>query len=117
MACPSFLFSQDASARRQLICNVVGLVNVTKGKNIIFTSQATNALRLRSPYDIMNLGRLFGLNQAVSKMAVSTNCRAVLLRGKTRAETAKSTISVAFSEALLSQAKVRKRHSATWLHV
>jgi len=45
----------DARARRQLVSNVLALIRVTKGKNIIFSSAAVDAISLRGPYDVSNL--------------------------------------------------------------
>uniref|UniRef100_A0A4W5QLM6 Ribonuclease P/MRP 30 subunit n=1 Tax=Hucho hucho TaxID=62062 RepID=A0A4W5QLM6_9TELE len=41
-------------------------------------------LELRGPYDIANLGLLFGLSEEEGKAAISTNCRAVHLHGEMR---------------------------------
>ncbi|KAG0327467.1 hypothetical protein BGZ99_007551 [Dissophora globulifera] len=46
---------RDASARRNLISNAQSLIRVTRGKNIILSSQAMRAMELRGPYDIVNL--------------------------------------------------------------
>ncbi|KTF75740.1 hypothetical protein cypCar_00037273 [Cyprinus carpio] len=53
--------------------------------NIIMSSGAERPLELRGPYDIANLGLVFSLSEGDAKAAVSTNCRAVLLHGETRA--------------------------------
>lgn len=45
----------DATARRNLISNAQSLIRVTRGKNIILSSQAMKAMELRGPYDIVNL--------------------------------------------------------------
>lgn len=45
----------DSASRRQLISNAQSLVRVTRGKNIIITSEAQRAMELRGPYDIVNL--------------------------------------------------------------
>ncbi|XP_030424942.1 ribonuclease P protein subunit p30 isoform X3 [Gopherus evgoodei] len=52
--------------------------------NIIISSAAERPLELRGPYDVANLGLLFGLSESDAKAAISTNCRAVLLHGETR---------------------------------
>ncbi|XP_038629176.1 ribonuclease P protein subunit p30 isoform X3 [Scyliorhinus canicula] len=52
--------------------------------NIIMSSAAERPLELRGPYDIANLGLLFGLTEGDAKAALSTNCRAALLHGETR---------------------------------
>jgi hypothetical protein len=46
-------------------------VRATKQKNIIITSQAARAMHCRGPYDVANLGRLFGFSAAAAKHAIS----------------------------------------------
>ncbi|XP_058177494.1 ribonuclease P protein subunit p30 [Anopheles ziemanni] len=41
-----------------------------KSKNLLISSAATNAFELRSPYDIANLGLIFGLSEEQSKQAI-----------------------------------------------
>ncbi|XP_047233893.1 ribonuclease P protein subunit p30 isoform X1 [Girardinichthys multiradiatus] len=75
---------RDTTMRCYTIANSVCLMESCKGKNIILSSAAEKALELRGPYDITNLGMLFGLSEADSKEAVSSTCRAVLLHAETR---------------------------------
>lgn len=76
---------RDTTMRRYTIANAISLMEVCKGKNIIMSSGAERPLELRGPYDIANLGLVFSLSEGDAKAAVSTNCRAVLLHGETRA--------------------------------
>ncbi|XP_078422112.1 ribonuclease P protein subunit p30 isoform X2 [Cetorhinus maximus] len=75
---------KDSTMRRYTISNALSLMQICKGKNIIMSSAAERHLELRGPYDIANLGLLFGLTEGDAKAAVSTNCRAALLHGETR---------------------------------
>uniref|UniRef100_A0A671FHE8 Ribonuclease P protein subunit p30 n=1 Tax=Rhinolophus ferrumequinum TaxID=59479 RepID=A0A671FHE8_RHIFE len=65
---------KDSTMRRYTISNALNLMQVCKGK----------PLEIRGPYDVANLGLLFGLSESDAKAAVSTHCRAVLLHGETR---------------------------------
>ncbi|XP_036294428.1 ribonuclease P protein subunit p30 isoform X2 [Pipistrellus kuhlii] len=65
---------KDSTMRRYTISNALNLMQVCKGK----------PLEIRGPYDVANLGLLFGLSESDAKAAVSTNCRAALLHGETR---------------------------------
>ncbi|EPY82010.1 Ribonuclease P protein subunit p30 isoform 2-like protein [Camelus ferus] len=65
---------KDSTMRRYTIANALNLMQVCKGK----------PLEIRGPYDVANLGLLFGLSESDAKAAVSTNCRAALLHGETR---------------------------------
>ncbi|KAL1921386.1 uncharacterized protein VTP21DRAFT_11102 [Calcarisporiella thermophila] len=86
---------RDNSARRHLISNAQALVRVTHGKNLILSSEAQRALELRGPYDVINLGALFGLNQATAKDCVAANGRAVILRAETRRNTYRAVVGAA----------------------
>uniref|UniRef100_A0A8I6GJ86 Ribonuclease P protein subunit p30 n=1 Tax=Rattus norvegicus TaxID=10116 RepID=A0A8I6GJ86_RAT len=65
---------RDATMRRYTISNALNLMQICKGK----------PLEIRGPYDVANLGLLFGLSENEGKAAVSTNCRAAFLHGETR---------------------------------
>ncbi|XP_059025470.1 ribonuclease P protein subunit p30 isoform X4 [Mustela lutreola] len=73
---------KDSTMRRYTISNALNLMQVCKGKNVILSSAAERPLEIRGPYDVANLGLLFGLSESDAKAAVSTNCRAVLLHGE-----------------------------------
>ncbi|XP_027695646.1 ribonuclease P protein subunit p30 [Vombatus ursinus] len=75
---------KDSTMRRYTISNALSLMQICKGKNIIVSSGAERPLEIRGPYDVANLGLLFGLSESDAKAAVSTNCRATLLHGETR---------------------------------
>ncbi|XP_030424941.1 ribonuclease P protein subunit p30 isoform X2 [Gopherus evgoodei] len=75
---------KDSTMRRYTISNALSLMQICKRKNIIISSAAERPLELRGPYDVANLGLLFGLSESDAKAAISTNCRAVLLHGETR---------------------------------
>ncbi|XP_020658863.2 ribonuclease P protein subunit p30 isoform X1 [Pogona vitticeps] len=75
---------KDSTMRRYTISNALSLMQICRGKNIILSSAAEKPLQLRGPYDVANLGWLFGLSEGNAKAAVSTNGRAVLLHGETR---------------------------------
>ncbi|NXW75758.1 RPP30 protein, partial [Hirundo rustica] len=73
---------KDSTMRRYTISNAISLMQICKGK---VSSQTKNKpLELRGPYDVANLGLLFGLSEGEAKAAVSTNCRAAMLHGETR---------------------------------
>ncbi|CDR88337.1 related to Ribonuclease P protein subunit p30 [Sporisorium scitamineum] len=71
-------------ARRNLISGARDLLRVTNGKGVFFSSGATEALSLRAPYDVINLGAIFGMNPSAARDAISNNCRSLILRSQTR---------------------------------
>ncbi|XP_028990232.1 ribonuclease P protein subunit p30 isoform X1 [Betta splendens] len=75
---------RDSTMRRYTIANALSLMETCKGKSVILSSAAEKALELRGPYDVINLGRLFGLSDADAKEALSSTCRSVLLHAETR---------------------------------
>uniref|UniRef100_A0A667ZJ47 Ribonuclease P protein subunit p30 n=1 Tax=Myripristis murdjan TaxID=586833 RepID=A0A667ZJ47_9TELE len=72
---------RDSTTRRYTIANAVCLLESCKGR----------PLELRGPYDIANLGLLFGLSEGDAKEAVSSTCRSAVLHGETR-KTASGTV-------------------------
>ncbi|XP_074151931.1 ribonuclease P protein subunit p30 isoform X2 [Sminthopsis crassicaudata] len=72
---------KDSTMRRYTISNALSLMQICKGKVCLYSEKP---LEIRGPYDVANLGLLFGLSESDAKAAVSTNCRATLLHGETR---------------------------------
>lgn len=81
---PEAASADSVKARRNLIAGVRDLLRATNGKGVFFSSGAMEALGLRGPYDVINLAAIFGLNPAAARDAISSNCRALLLRAQTR---------------------------------
>ncbi|KAL6067845.1 RNA-binding RNA processing protein rpp1 [Balamuthia mandrillaris] len=75
---------RNPSSRRYFISNALALVRATKGKGLILSSEAYDAMELRSPYDVMNLTSMFGLDLAKGKAAISISPDATILHGETR---------------------------------
>uniref|UniRef100_A0A8C2YXK8 Ribonuclease P protein subunit p30 n=1 Tax=Cyclopterus lumpus TaxID=8103 RepID=A0A8C2YXK8_CYCLU len=69
---------RDSTRRRYTIANAVSLMESCKGKVPL------PPLELRGPYDITNLGLLFGLSEGDAKEAVSSTCRSVVLHAESR---------------------------------
>ncbi|KAJ2658608.1 RNA-binding RNA processing protein rpp1 [Coemansia sp. RSA 1200] len=84
----------DSLTRQQWVSNASSIVRITRGKGIVWTSGATKPFDLRTPYDIAALGEALQLNSDLSKRALSTHARAVLMHAFTRASTLKAVISV-----------------------
>ncbi|KAG0724461.1 Ribonuclease P protein subunit p30 [Chionoecetes opilio] len=60
----------DSSSRQQTITLSHILHQCSRSANIIITSQARVPAHLRHPYDVINLGRFFGLTEAGAKAAL-----------------------------------------------
>ncbi|KEF60154.1 ribonuclease P/MRP protein subunit RPP1 [Exophiala aquamarina CBS 119918] len=62
--------SSSNDARRNLIANAGSLIRATRGRGIILSSDARNALGVRGPYDVINLAQVWGLGQERGKEAL-----------------------------------------------
>ncbi|KAJ2682079.1 RNA-binding RNA processing protein rpp1 [Coemansia spiralis] len=82
-----------SATRQQWVCNAAGIARATRGKGVVWTSGARQALDLRTPYDITNLGEVLQLNSDVSKRALSANARAAILHAFTRTSTLRAVVS------------------------
>ncbi|CAM1509994.1 Fc.00g003290.m01.CDS01 [Cosmosporella sp. VM-42] len=60
--CYSQSLGADARGRANFISNATSLIRATRGRGIIISSEARNALSLRAPADIVNLLSVWGLN-------------------------------------------------------
>lgn len=83
---------RNTTQRKYLISNALEITRATKGRNVFFSSEAEKAVDLRGPYDVSNLGLLFGLKEEQCKAAISKNIRAILYHAESRKTAAKSTI-------------------------
>ncbi|KAG8675619.1 RNA-binding RNA processing protein rpp1 [Fusarium poae] len=59
--CYSQALTADARGRANFISNVTGLIRATRGRGIILSSEAKDALSLRAPADVVNLLSVWGL--------------------------------------------------------
>ncbi|CAG5124293.1 unnamed protein product [Candidula unifasciata] len=84
---------QENTVKRNTISNAMSLIRAGGGKNVIISSGSEQPIDLRSPYDVINLARLFGLSHSQAKDAICRNCRAVLKHAESR-KTCKSVVSV-----------------------
>ncbi|KAM9960421.1 hypothetical protein ACTFIW_009561 [Dictyostelium discoideum] len=77
------LFGMDAD-RVAFFQTASSLVRSSFGKNIILSSSGKSSTTLRSPYDLSNLGHLFGLTFDQAKAAVSKHPHTAVLHSITR---------------------------------
>lgn len=69
-------------ARRNLIGNAMSLIRATRGRGIIVSSEARQALGLRAPWDVINLTCVWGLSQERGKEAICEEARKVVALSK-----------------------------------
>uniref|UniRef100_A0A182QJX9 Uncharacterized protein n=1 Tax=Anopheles farauti TaxID=69004 RepID=A0A182QJX9_9DIPT len=74
----------NSSERKSTIYRAHRYHSYGKSKNVIISSGASNAFQLRSPYDIANLGLIFGLSEEQSKEAIRGVPNRILLSAEGR---------------------------------
>ena len=67
---PAIQASGNSEARRNLISSATQLIRATRGRGIILSSEAKNALGVRGPHDVINLAHVWGLSQERGKEAL-----------------------------------------------
>jgi ribonuclease P/MRP protein subunit RPP1 len=72
------ILASDASARRNLINNVVQLVRVTRGRGLLLSSEAKSVLGVRAPSDVINLASVWGLGKERGKDGLTKEGRSVV---------------------------------------
>ncbi|KAF2739347.1 PHP domain-like protein [Polyplosphaeria fusca] len=72
------LLSSDPNAKRNLISNATQLIRVTRGRGLILSSEARNALGIRSPSDVINLASVWGLGHERGKDGLTKETRSVV---------------------------------------
>lgn len=75
---------RDATSRRYLFSNLLSMLRLSRGRNLILSSGAAKEMELRAPWDVINLGVLCGIEPPLSKASVSAHARAVLLHAEAR---------------------------------
>ena len=85
---------RNEGLRKHTITNALELNRVCKGRNVVISSGAERIMELRGPYDVINLGLLFGLKSEQGKGAVSKNVRSVIYHAEARNKTVKGVVSL-----------------------
>jgi ribonuclease P/MRP protein subunit RPP1 len=84
---------RDTTARRNIISNALQLIRATRGKNIILSAGLVDSMaELRSPYDLVHLGCIFGLRSTAARECLRENTRKVLHHAEARKNTYRAVI-------------------------
>ena len=83
-------------SRRNLISNATSLIRATRGKGIIISSEAKRALACRGPFDIVNLGVVWGLPQERGHEAVGREARAVVVQAEMKRRSFRGVVDVVY---------------------
>ncbi|XP_075214173.1 ribonuclease P protein subunit Rpp30 [Lycorma delicatula] len=74
----------SSTARKNVIQAAHAYHSIGRSKNVIITSGAEHYMQIRGPYDVINLGLLFGLSSSESKNAITSLSSQVVLKGDGR---------------------------------
>ncbi|KAI9317945.1 RNase P subunit p30-domain-containing protein [Dichotomocladium elegans] len=86
--------SASEKQRSFFLSNIRRLVEVTRGNNLIFSSEATSAMDIRSSNDLKMLGLLLGMRKDQVEAALGHNYHRLLLKAETRQRTINAAIRV-----------------------
>jgi ribonuclease P/MRP protein subunit RPP1 len=95
-------------ARRNLISGATALIRATRGRGIIISSEAKNAMGLRGPWDVVNLAAVWGLNQERGKEAVCEEARKVVQLARLKRESFRGVVDVVYGGEYLKQDSAEK---------
>lgn len=86
------ILSSDPQAKRNLISNATQLIRVTRGRGLIFSSEAKSALGIRAPGDVINLASVWGLGSEKGKDGLTKEARSVVEFARLKRESFKGVI-------------------------
>lgn len=84
----------DVAARRNVIQNAVAIIRATRGRGVIISSEAKDALSVRAPWDAINLAAVWGLGQERGREAVDKECRYCVRAAELRRDSFRGAIRV-----------------------
>ncbi|KAL0079827.1 RNase P subunit p30-domain-containing protein [Phycomyces blakesleeanus] len=104
--------NRDVKKRSTFYSNAKRLVETTRGKNLIISSEALRALEIKRPSDLRVLGLLIGMTEDQIEAAVSYNYVRLLRKGETRKNTINAAI--AFTPSItITDGKKRKEDESS----
>ena len=94
--CYSPSITGGSDARRNLISGATALIRATRGRGLIISSEAKSALGLRGPWDVINLGVVWGLGQERGKEAVCEEAGKVIKLARLKRESYRGVIDLVY---------------------
>lgn len=88
------ILSSDPLAKRNLISNATQLIRVTRGRGLIFSSEAKSVLGIRAPSDVMNLASVWGLGAERGKDGLAKEPRSVVEFARLKRQSFKGIIDI-----------------------
>ncbi|EDU50536.1 ribonuclease p complex protein [Pyrenophora tritici-repentis] len=90
------IMSSDPSAKRNLISNATQIIRVTRGRGLIFSSEAKSVLGIRAPSDIINLASVWGLGTERGKDGLTKEPRSVVEFARLKRKSFKGIIDIVY---------------------
>lgn len=90
------LVSGDPNAKRNLISNATQLIRVSRGRGLIFSSEARSALGVRAPSDVINLASVWGLGSEKGKDGLTKEPRRVVEFARLKRESFKGIVDIVY---------------------
>jgi ribonuclease P/MRP protein subunit RPP1 len=90
------ILSTDPMAKRNLISNATQLIRVTRGRGLIFSSEAKSALGIRAPSDIINLASVWGLGTERGKDGLTKEPRSVVEFARLKRQSFKGIVDIVY---------------------
>lgn len=88
------IMSNDPLAKRNLISNATQLIRVTRGRGLIFSSEAKTVLGIRAPSDVINLASVWGLGSERGKDGLTREARSVVEFARLKRQSFKGIIDI-----------------------
>jgi ribonuclease P/MRP protein subunit RPP1 len=90
------IMSSDPSAKRNLISNATQLIRVTRGRGLIFSSEAKSVLGIRAPSDVINLASVWGLGTERGKDGLTKEARSVVEFARLKRQSFKGIVDIVY---------------------
>jgi ribonuclease P/MRP protein subunit RPP1 len=90
------ILSSDPMAKRNLISNATQLIRVTRGRGLIFSSEAKSVLGIRAPSDIINLASVWGLGSEKGKDGLTKEPRSVVEFARLKRQSYKGVVDIVY---------------------
>jgi ribonuclease P/MRP protein subunit RPP1 len=90
------IMTSDPSAKRNLISNATQLIRATRGRGLIFSSEAKSVLGIRAPSDVINLASVWGLGTERGKDGLTKEPRSVVEFARLKRQSFKGIVDIVY---------------------
>ncbi|KAF2132683.1 PHP domain-like protein [Dothidotthia symphoricarpi CBS 119687] len=90
------IMSTDPMAKRNLISNATQLIRATRGRGLIFSSEAKSVLGIRAPSDVINLASVWGLGTERGKDGLTKEPRSVVEFARLKRQSFKGIVDIVY---------------------